>query len=1183
MIKGFFKRVTKKDILFLWIVAFLLVLFSFMEFSSSESMRRRVEALEKRIHRRESVLQAYVAKVLDAPHSEFVSFKDFPEDMVIYRYFDDTLQSWINEFPISNDVIDFYSPAHRMYHMNSRAVPYMPLAFLNQPEQYVSLGSAWYIVNIDKRYNQTVISALLIQTDYPTENSVLVNKTNPKLSIRSGLSIVPVTHDESYVVKGKNGGVLFSMLRTLPNKANQTGFILRWIAIFLIGVALFLNLYRRRRVRDFVILLLGLIAIALVAFYQSKELRGDIALFSSNVYADSDLFNSLGNLLIFNLLIYLALLAMYIISKRLAIAVYRASKVKRYLLSAPYIAIPLMLIPYIHFSFRSVILNSNIVMELYKIDEISLYTVVVYLSYALLFMGLLFSFQMLRPFMPAKRRISFTGNRPILIYTILVSLYSVILVGSYGLSKEYTQNRVLTVKLSVDRDLNTELQLKEIEKQMGNDYSLMFAISWNNQEYIESSLKERYLWSILQRYVLKDVTLCVGQWQSQRPNPHFAYWDNIIDRYGTKLDGSANFYYMNYYNGRINYTGVISLILPVTLIEYRLYIELESKPVGVSVGYPDILLDHKKSDNYNLPPGYSYAKYIDDRLNTFGGNFNYPISIDSDSYADYEMERRDGYIHFVNRITPDNVVMLSRPDRGRFSYLLSFSYLMLFYSFLVAGPSRIRRREFIHTAPHNTFRWKITVLILSSLVIALACMGVGSIWFTIRYFEENNVQQMEQKLQVVQSTLSKYSMNVRRFNDQEFNNLALLESMRGLSASTEMDINVYGSDGFLLRTTRIEMFDGFIIGKRINAYAYDEIVHRQRKQFIHRESIGNVSYHSLYAPLYNTDGNLIAIINIPYFSKQNDFSRDASSIIAAIINIYLLLLIAAVFVGITLSNSISRPLAEISKKMERLDITKQPEHIDYNNRDELGILVAAYNKMVDVLNESTIRLAQSEREQAWREMARQIAHEIKNPLTPMRLSIQHLLRLKSRGVEDWGDRFDALANSLIEQIDILSDAAGEFSSFSRFYSEEISRFELNDLIREQIVLFSTSDNIRITLDSAEKRAYIVARKNQITRVFVNLLSNAVQAVESQESGKIAITLERRGDKYVISVEDSGLGVPNSLTNRLFKPNFTTKTGGTGLGLAICRSIIEQSQGKITYRRSEQLGGASFVIEMPLFV
>ena len=246
----------------------------------------------------------------------------------------------------------------------------------------------------------------------------------------------------------------------------------------------------------------------------------------------------------------------------------------------------------------------------------------------------------------------------------------------------------------------------------------------------------------------------------------------------------------------------------------------------------------------------------------------------------------------------------------------------------------------------------------------------------------------------------------------------------------------------------------------------------------------------------------------------------------------------------------------------------------------MGELVGAYNKMVDDLEESTQRLAQSEREQAWSEMARQIAHEIKNPLTPMRLSIQHLIRLKQRGIEGWEDKFEDVANSILEQIDILSNTASEFSSFAKFYYEDNAEINLYQLISEQMVLFDTRENIRIAFDYCKTECKVFARKGQIIRVLVNLVSNAVQALE-ESGGYICISLKEDGGSYVVSIDDNGPGVKIEDENKLFKPNFTTKSSGTGLGLAICRNIIEQSGGKISYRRSE-LGGACFSFTLPKY-
>ncbi|MBQ5434637.1 MAG: GHKL domain-containing protein, partial [Bacteroidales bacterium] len=253
-------------------------------------------------------------------------------------------------------------------------------------------------------------------------------------------------------------------------------------------------------------------------------------------------------------------------------------------------------------------------------------------------------------------------------------------------------------------------------------------------------------------------------------------------------------------------------------------------------------------------------------------------------------------------------------------------------------------------------------------------------------------------------------------------------------------------------------------------------------------------------------------------------------------------------------------------------------------KDELGVLISAYNKMVEDLEESTRQLAQNEREQAWKEMARQIAHEIKNPLTPMKLSIQYLMKMKEAGVPGWEEKLESVSKSLLEQIDTLSQTATEFSSFARFFSEEITRVDLDELIAEQKEFFDNREDVQIEYcREGAGEAAVDARRSQLGRVFVNLITNAIQAIDSagQAAGRVRISLSpaQEGKAWQIDVEDNGPGVSEEDLSKLFKPNFTTKKTGTGLGLAICRSIIEQSQGTIAYSRSD-LGGARFTIVLP---
>jgi nitrogen fixation/metabolism regulation signal transduction histidine kinase len=225
-------------------------------------------------------------------------------------------------------------------------------------------------------------------------------------------------------------------------------------------------------------------------------------------------------------------------------------------------------------------------------------------------------------------------------------------------------------------------------------------------------------------------------------------------------------------------------------------------------------------------------------------------------------------------------------------------------------------------------------------------------------------------------------------------------------------------------------------------------------------------------------------------------------------------------------------------------------------------------------------------------MARQVAHEIKNPLTPIKLQIQRLIRLKQNNNPAWEKRFDEVSAVVLEHIDILTETANEFSTFAKLYSEEPVIIDLDKTLKDQIMIFDSKENLSIEYLGMPD-AFALAPRPQLIRVFVNLITNAVQAVEIQQkeaaergeeyqTGKILIHLRNslRDGYYDIVFDDNGPGVREENLDRLFTPNFTTKSSGTGLGLAICRNIIEICEGEISYQKSFVLGGASFTVTLP---
>ena len=324
----------------------------------------------------------------------------------------------------------------------------------------------------------------------------------------------------------------------------------------------------------------------------------------------------------------------------------------------------------------------------------------------------------------------------------------------------------------------------------------------------------------------------------------------------------------------------------------------------------------------------------------------------------------------------------------------------------------------------------------------------------------------------------------------------------------------------------------------------------------------------------------MAILCAPYVEEGYDFERDAAMHLMSIISVFLLLFIIASVAESAVLDRVFQPLKLLGIRMRRTGLDSM-KHISYSGNDEISTLVDAYNRMVDQLSENSVQLAEAERNKAWSEMARQVAHEIKNPLTPMQLQIQSLIRRKQRGDDSWQDKFDEVSKVLLDHIAVLTQTSNEFSTFARLYTEEHTEIALDSLLEEEISMFDNRDDIDFSYIGLQG-ARIKGPKPQLTRVFINLLTNAVQAVEGQENARIYVALRKssREGYYDVVVEDNGPGVPEENLSKLFSPNFTTKNGGSGLGLAICKSVLQNCGATISYSRSFTLGGACFTIVYP---
>jgi nitrogen fixation/metabolism regulation signal transduction histidine kinase len=544
-------------------------------------------------------------------------------------------------------------------------------------------------------------------------------------------------------------------------------------------------------------------------------------------------------------------------------------------------------------------------------------------------------------------------------------------------------------------------------------------------------------------------------------------------------------------------------------------------------------------------------------------------------------------VHFLNMVSENEVIVISRKQRSATAYFTSFSYLFLMiYAILFLFVRQENKKQIFKK---NFFRKRINTILFTSSLLILASMAVISVLFVYKRNEANMYDLMSTKINTIQALME---TRVRQASSwQDLLHPDIISSLENIGNTTKSDITLYTPEGKVFHSTNPEVFEKQILGSRINEDAYKNIRYMHQRFFIHREKITDYRYWMLYAPVFNDNRQMIGIISTPYTDRNYDFRREAFSHAALLINLFLLLLIASLLLSTRELNRIFSPLVEMGKKMDKTDI-HNPEYIIYKREDEISTIVDAYNRMQEDLAASTKMLASAERDKAWSEMARQVAHEIKNPLTPIKLEIQRLIRLKQKGNPAWEEKFDKVADVVLEHIDILTDTANEFSTFAKLYSEEPVLINLDKILKEQLLIFDNKENVKISYIGLED-AYVMAPKPQLIRVFVNLITNAIQAVEIHQkelmenegeliSGKIFIGLRNstKDGYYDIVFDDNGAGVKEENLDKLFTPNFTTKTGGTGLGLAISRNIITKCEGEISYRKSYALGGASFTVTLP---
>lgn len=771
----------------------------------------------------------------------------------------------------------------------------------------------------------------------------------------------------------------------------------------------------------------------------------------------------------------------------------------------------------------------------------------------------------------------------LIIFVSAASIYSLFVFYNTTAVKQRDEQKLMAVTLVAERDPAAEVFLAEIHKLIQKDSVIPSLIIREDDESVLSYIEETYFNSYFRQY---DVRLfkCSGAdslyiEMDKRMAPCSGFFNDMIQAQGFKISGTR-FYFMDNMNGRISYTGWLHYPLTSEKEGVSIFIELNSELLFEGIGFPELLIDKSmaKPENYKR---FSYAKYYGGELTDRHGDYNYNFYVHSylSSGEEFEYNRWDGMEHLIYHTREDNYMIVSRELFTFIDYLISFPYLFVFYFLsvlilLVIGNQSIRKRSV-----KFDLKFKIQAAIISIVFVSLLLVAIATIWYNVREYKEKHQNDLSEKLISISEEIDMRLENVDVLNAEVIE--WLNRELSKLSNIFRTDINIFGNDGHLLASSRPEIFYRGLISDRMNAKAYNEIFNNFQLTYFQPEEIGQLSYLSAYKPVINNTGEYLGVINLPYFIRQDKYSQELSTIVVAFINLYVLLFLASIIVAIFIANQISRPLVLIQENLRKMELGKRNEPISYNRNDEIGSLVKEYNKKVDELTVSADLLARSERESAWREMAKQIAHEIKNPLTPMKLNIQHLQRFKGKG-EEYEKYIRRVTSTLIEQIDNLSNIATEFSSFAKIPTARNQVFKLAVQLQKVIDLFDTQQNITFKFHAnGLEYLEVNADRDQLSRAIINLLKNAIQSIPENQEGKIEINLNRRDHMAVIAIADNGQGISDELRDKLFSPSFTTKSSGMGLGLAIVKNIVENFSGHVWFETEEEKG-STFYIEIPVF-
>lgn len=1173
--------------LFLAAVAFVVAIVPQLTSSTRNVPNRDYAQFQSVIQKKQHDIELLQEKLVALPDSaDFGDFEAFRQK---------------NIRQISNNAVSFlvFENQKILYWSDNTVPPYYQL--LKQDTKVIFSGNAWYLIDSEQKGDKEFFILSLIKTQYPFENENIKNEFQQDFSIDNNVEIYNEPCDNTHEIYDSDGNFLLALSNATISETSKWKLVapvLLFVLSFVFFV-LFLGMFPKK---NWIYSVVAYLLLFGVAFVMTKQVPEHIMLYHE-----------------------------CIVILVLAYIVFTLKKVwKSEILSYVIFSIVSFILCGTATGFiKSLALHSGIEMELFNLLSTNAFSFIAYFEIAsLLFLYFAFCFRFSRAFefdkkyslpllvgiclltpsltfflikSPSEFFPYLFGFYCITVISIVLFAYSrrhesptfalklVFLVAtviytetaiSIYLDKHKAENRYeLAKEWANEQDPVAEQFLASVYRSTRSDMFLdsMMKKSENQDVTIKDYLQKTYFNGWLGQYDL-ECTVCgtdsAFAESNQLPNCE-AYFQQMVSTSGKHIS-DTNYYYINNQDGNITYFDAIEYKLANGTIT-KLYIELHSKITSQVFGYPTILLDNTESNQF--PANYSLAKYKNGLLVSKRGKCPYPqkLTFQSDTNFATIVDSQHHVAHLMYKISDQYTVVVSNRTYQLKNYFMWFPYIFLFFFLLMLIFLKCCERTPI------TIKRSLSVQIERSLIGLLigtfAIVMIGGLYFMKSY---NSRQQREFLEEKIASVAKEFSQQYKDFGylppeEKHFIQNKLVE----LANIYSSDINLFDTQGDMIASSRPEIFQFRLVNEKISTQAYYQLIERGRSSFSQEESIGNLKFTSSYVSIINNQNTILGYLNLPNFSNEEEFKQQFAGLIVGLLNLLVVLLLISTIFSMFIAKRISEPLVVLQNKMTNVALGGENEKIALQVPDELNGVIQNYNEMIDKLSVSADKLAKAEREMAWREMARQIAHEIKNPLTPMKLSLQLLNRSWDEKDERFESRLKSITKTMIEQIDTLADTATSFSDFAKLSKVNIEDVDINNLIQNCVVIFNNEENVEVTAEFYQEDVLVRADKDKTTRMLNNLVKNAIQAIPKERQGFVKVTTQPTADGFVkIAVADNGKGIPEDAQKHIFELHFTTKSSGSGFGLAICKSIVDASQGKI-YFETEIDVGTTFFVELPL--